>query len=409
MLAKCSVIWLLVICNSLLLPRSQVLILEFLEVPCCRFDTVAPVFCNRIVIIENFSLNLQPDFIFDMSYRNLIMKCFLYYFYLVILFFSVLSEIKAQDKRFENTGNIITNLINNKISGIVNMRYQYSDADEGFNSFDIRRVRLDFKGTIAPLIDYRIQAEFAGNPKILDAFVDWRTVDAFNIRAGECKIPFSLENPYSPQKLDMIDNSMVISGLSGYNDVSGVSSNGRDIGINVYGKFLSVKDYSVFEYSVGLFNGNGINISDNNKSKDFSGIFLIYPSKDITLSASHYNGSTGRQDENIQRVRTGGSMRYNDNKLLIRGEYIYGKTGNINSDGYYAVAGYFVHPKVQTLLKYDRFQRDISVKETRQTNYLVGVNYFPVKNFHLMLNYSYRTTVGSSDVNYVALQFFALF
>jgi hypothetical protein len=136
---------------------------------------------------------------------------------------------------------------------------------------------------------------------------------------------------------------------------------------------------------------------------------LIHPSKNITLSVSHYNGSTGRQGENIQRIRTGGGVRYKDNKLLVRGEYICGKTGDINSNGYYAVAGYFVHPKIQTLLKYERFHRDISVKETRQANCIAGVNYFPVKNFQLMLNYSYRTTVGNSDVNYVALQFFALF
>lgn len=319
--------------------------------------------------------------------------------------------MKAQNKIVENIEKVapIITQVTNRISGIVNMRYQYSDAGEGSNSFDIRRVRLDFRGEIIPLINYRIHIEFMGNPKVLDAFVNWHKTDVFNIKAGEFKIPFSLENPYSPQNLETIDNSMVITGLCGYNDVSGISSNGRDIGINVYGKFLPVKDYSLFEYSIGLFNGNGINVSDNNKSKDFAGTFMIHPLKYITLSASHYNGSTGQQGENIQRVYTGGGARFKSNKLLVRGEYIYGKNGDLNSDGYYVVAGYFIHPKVQTLLKYDRFHRDISVKTTRQINYIAGINYFPVKNFRLMLNYSYRTTVGSPNVNHVALQFFALF
>jgi hypothetical protein len=84
-------------------------------------------------------------------------------------------------------------------------------------------------------------------------------------------------------------------------------------------------------------------------------------------------------------------------------------TGDTDSDGYYVVAGYFVHPKIQTLLKYDYFRRDVSEKETHRTNYIVGINYFPVRNFHFKLNYSYRTTVGSPDVNHLALQFFALF
>jgi hypothetical protein len=317
------------------------------------------------------------------------------------------AQEKVDEKHLRND-NVITRLTP-KISGIVNMRYQYSDAGEGSNGFDIRRVRLDFRGEVAPALDYRIQLELAGNPKILDAFVNWRSANAFNIKAGEFKIPFSLENPYSPQGLEMIDNSMVITGLSGFSDVSGISSNGRDIGVSFYGKFLPVGDYWVFEYSAGLFNGNGINVSDNNKSKDFAGTFFIHPLKSVTLSASHYNGSTNRQDENIQRVRTGGGARFENGRWLVRGEYICGKTGTTDSKGCYLVAGYFVHPKVQTVLKYDYFTRDVAVRETRQTNYIVGVNCFPVRNFQFKLNYSLRTTVGSPDVNHVAIHFVAAF
>ncbi|MDR3245907.1 MAG: OprO/OprP family phosphate-selective porin [Prevotellaceae bacterium] len=321
-----------------------------------------------------------------------------------------LSKIKAQDKndeRIEKIEKIIARLP--KISGIFNMRYQYSDENDGSNSFDIRRARLDFRGNISSSLDYRVHLEFAKNPRILDAFVNWKAANAFNIKAGEFKIPFSLENPYSAQGLEMVDNSMVITGLCGYEDVSGISGTGRDMGVNFHGKFLLREDYSLLGYSVGLFNGNGVNVSDNNKSKDFSGTFFVNPLKELTLSLSHHNGAAGAQGATIQRVRTGVGTRYDNNKLLVRGEYIYGKTGNMDSDGYYVVAGYFVHPKVQALAKYDYFQRDISVKETRQTNYVLGVNYFPVKNFHFKLNYSYRTTVGSPDVNHVALQFFAIF
>jgi hypothetical protein len=332
------------------------------------------------------------------------MKRTFYCFYLLIPFFSTFpEEMKAQKDE-----NVIAGLTP-KISGIVNMRYQYSDAGEGSNGFDIRRARLAVRGGLASSLDYRIQVEFAGNPKILDAFVNWRATNALNIKAGEFKIPFSLENPYGAHILEMVDNSMVITALSGYNDVSGISANGRDIGVNFYGKFSPVEDYCIFEYSVGLFNGNGINVADNNKSKDFSGTFAVHPLKDITLSASHYNGSAGRQGETVRRVRTGSGARFDNNEFLVRGEYIYGETGDIESAGFYVVAGYFVHPKVQTLLKYDHFERDISVKETKQTNYIVGINYFPVKNFHFKLNCSRRITTAAAGANHVALQFFAVF
>jgi hypothetical protein len=320
-------------------------------------------------------------------------------------------ELKAQDgieKRVENTENILARL-SGRISGIVNMRWQYSDADEGANGFDIRRARIDFKGTVSPSVDYRIHVEFAGNPRILDVYANWRATDAFSIRAGEFKIPFSLENPYSAYAYEMVDNSMVISGLCGYSDVSGISASGRDIGVCFYGKFLPVRDYSLFEYSVGIFNGNGINVLDNNRWKDFSGTVIAHPVKEISLSASHYYGTTGPKGETFRRVRTGTGARYDNNRLLVRGEYIYGITGDMLSEGYYAVAGYFVHPKVQALLKYDYFQRDVSVKETRQASYIVGINYFPLKNFHFKFNYSFRTSAGSPDTNHFALQFFALF
>ncbi|MDR2383750.1 MAG: OprO/OprP family phosphate-selective porin [Prevotellaceae bacterium] len=329
------------------------------------------------------------------------MKRVFLYSYLLIFFFSTFPEAAA---RKDTVARLAP-----KISGIVNMRYKYIDAGEGSNGFDIRRARLDFKGDVAPSLNYRIHVEFARNPKILDAFVNWRLMNALNIKAGEFKIPFSLENRYSASALEMVDNSMVITALSGYNDVSGISANGRDIGVNFYGKFSLVEDYHLFEYSVGLFNGNGINVADNNESKDFSGTFAIHPLKDITLLASHYNGSAGRQGENLKRVRTGGGARFDNNKLLVRGEYICGETGDMENEGYYVVAGCFVHPKVQTLLKYDRFERDILVKEMRQTNYIVGINYFPVENFHFKLNYSRRTTVGAPDSNHVALQFFVVF
>jgi hypothetical protein len=327
-----------------------------------------------------------------------------------VFFFSPFQEIKAQDDksdRIEKIENIIARLP--KISGLLNMRYQYSDAGGGSGSFDIRRARISFRGNLASSLNYFFQMEFAKSPKILDAFVNWKASNAFNIKAGEFKFPFSLENPYSAHGLEMVENSMVITGLSGYDDVSGILSNGRDIGIDLHGKFVHREDYSLIEYSVGLFNGNGINVSDNNKSKDFSGTVLIKPLQEFTLSVSHYNGSTGTKGAAIQRVRSGAGVRYDNNKMLVRSEYICGQTGDIDSEGFYAIAGYFVHPKVQTLLKYDYFQRDISINETRQTNYIVGINYFPVKNFHFKLNYSYRTTVGSPDVNHVAVQCFALF
>ena len=331
-----------------------------------------------------------------------------------LVFFLVSVQLTAQDsgprsieERIAKVENITSKLP--KISGYLNMRYQYSDADDS-NSFDIRRMRVNFQGDISPSFDYRLQVEFANSPKILDAYIRWKINSSFNIEAGQFKFPFSLENPYGPTNLEVIDNSLVITALSGYSDLSGISANGRDVGVSFYGSLLKKESYNIIDYHVGIFNGAGINASDKNKSKDFSGMLSIHPIKDLTVAVSHYNGSTGAQDDTHQRVRSGAGVKYDDGKFLFRSEYIQGKTGAMKSEGAYGVFGYFVTPKFQPVVKYDYFKTDMSANNTEQNNYLLGFNYLPIKNIRLQLNYTRKTYAGDTkDFNYLAAQIVAIF
>lgn len=327
---------------------------------------------------------------------------------LTMLFCPVLSarENDIPEERIAKMENIVSKLP--QIYGFVNMRYQYSDAD-GSNGFDIRRARIDFRGDIVRSFGYRLQAELAGAPRILDAYFEWKPSSYFNVLAGQQKIPFSLENPYGPHTLETIDNSQVITALCGYNDVSGISANGRDVGVDFYGGFFKRESHYLIRYTMGIFSGNGINTTDGNKAKDFSGTLSVNPTKALTLSVFHHNGTSGLQEETHQRIRSGGGIKYDNGKLLVRSEYIQGKSGATESEGWYGVLAYFIHSKVQPLLKYDYFQRDKSLKETRSIHYLVGVNYSPAKNIRLQMNYAYRTLVGSKNVNYIAIQLFGLF
>jgi phosphate-selective porin len=274
-----------------------------------------------------------------------------------------------------------------KISGLVNLRFQAPELKHiEAGSFDIRRARLDFRGGFSSF-DYRLQLEFANSPKVLDAYLTWKATPFLNVQAGQFKLPFSLENPYSPTGLETIDNSMVITYLVGYDDVSGIKSNGRDIGISVNGGFLSWRGFPLITYNAGIFNGSGINTTDNNRSKDFSGILEVHPINAITLSGSFYRGFTPTIPGNDhERQRGALSARYADARFLLRAEFIHATTGlgvNDYQDGYYIVGGYFICPSVlQVVAKYDRFCSNV--------NYTLGCNYSPVKNLRLMLNYSYK-------------------
>ncbi len=297
-----------------------------------------------------------------------------------------------------------------KMSGFTHVRYQYNGATDA-GGFDVRRARLDFRGDVAPAFGYRLQVEFAGSPKILDAYFQWKPTGRFSFRAGQFKIPFSMENAYAPAALETVDNSLVITALSGFNDVAGVSANGRDIGVMAGGGLMPREGFSLVEWSVGVFNGSGINTADKNKQKDVSGIVTLRPTRHFSVAGYHYNGHAAGTDgeATIRRLRTGGGVKYDDGRWLARGEYLWGRTGVLRSHGVYGVVGYFVHPKVQTVLKYDWFTRDMTDSDTRLTYFTAGVNYLPVKNIKLQLNYSYRTLPGVAASHYAVLQLLGMF
>ncbi|MBI5528529.1 MAG: hypothetical protein HY897_19525 [Deltaproteobacteria bacterium] len=59
------------------------------------------------------------------------------------------------------------------------------------DSFDIRRARLDFNSKHYGILSVRIQAAMEDNPYIRNALVDIGPCDAFHLRVGQMKVPFS--------------------------------------------------------------------------------------------------------------------------------------------------------------------------------------------------------------------------
>ena len=311
-------------------------------------------------------------------------------FLLITIFCITLNAQENTEERLNRVENIVTRLP--RISPNINLRYRYDDVD-GPNGFDVRRARLDVRGNVITSLEYRIHLDFANEAKVLDANINWRIRPNLALMAGQYKIPFSLENPYNPNALEMIENSLVISRLVNYSDVSGISANGRDVGISLNGSFLQREGFSLINYYFGIFNGSGINRAnaDDNKAKDFSGILSLNPTRHLTFAFSHYNGKLGNDDNKRNRVRNGIGVKYDDNRLLVRSEYIRGKTIDLKSDGAYAVFGYYLHPQIQAVARYDYFKRNLDNDDTKLQDYTVGLNYFPVNHVRLHLNYIYKT------------------
>ena len=326
-----------------------------------------------------------------------------------------LSTASAQEKK-KLIGDYLS------ISGWMNIQYDYESqlSNDGLtldqvNTFNVRRARLDFKGNLCKNVEFRVQGDLAGTPKLVDGFVKIKLQKYFNIQVGQFKIPFTFENPQSPLTLEGVEYAQVISKLSGYSDISGVStySGGRDVGVMIYGNVFKFerngKEIPILTYKLGMFNGNGMNKKDANLSKDIAGSVEVCPGVEgLMLAASYYGGNyylsaANKDNANRDRFTVGG--KYENGRLTVRSEYIIGttemaegaETYNLNSDGFYVTGGYWFNIKnqrIRPVARYDFFRKNIDTPETNSTYYMVGVDWWPYKNLRLLVNYTMKDKPG---------------
>ena len=292
-----------------------------------------------------------------------------------------------------------------KISGLVNARYAWSDKEDATHGFDIRRVRLAADGVLSDKVDYKFQAEYETSVKVIDAYLRWKIAPEVNVQIGEYKVQYSQETLYGPATWITIENPTAVARLNGYNDLSGLKANGRDVGVTLYGDLLN----KVVSYRIGVFNGNGINTKDDNDKKDFAGLLWVRPLKELAFSIGHYQGVYGAKDSGTHvRIRNSAGVEYKDDKLTVRGEYLNGNTAGQKSDGAYATVAYWVSKAVQPLLSIDYFKADRDGDE-KQWNYQVGVNVIPVKKLRIQAAYTYTNNKVAKDVNQFETQFILQF
>ena len=299
-----------------------------------------------------------------------------------------------------------------QINGYAQIRYQQFQTGAGkVSGADLRRIRTSFNGQISNAWHYLLQVEFASSPKAVDAYVTYSLNSFFNLTAGQFKIPFSQENLCSSSKLVMIDRSQMVEALVARSgDVVG-NQNGRDIGIKINGSIINYDGHFILDYALGLFNGSGINSSDNNNAKDFCGRIVIHPLTGIELGTDYYNGYDiwGNNGKAQQRTRFGLEANINIKTVNVSMEYISGNDGTTRHNGWYAQFGYFIILNVlQAAARYDSFNSNIDISGSTLTNYTLGINYFVNNWVKLQANYLLRreeTNQKDNDVLEMQLQF----
>ena len=313
-------------------------------------------------------------------------------------------------------------------SGYVVGGYNWNDA--GTSTFKINHVNITFVGNLYKgdygTVDYKVQAAFAGTPKLIDAFITYKPIKEFGIKFGQFKSPLTFENSErSPVSLEFANYALAVQRLARMSeqDVCGLSNAGRDLGFEFLGSALHRDGFSIINYELAVFNGYKLNTTDDNKSKDIVGRLIINPIKPLSVFGYFQRGEGAYptfydatqtyepQDASkyLQMYRYGGGFDYTDYRGFVRAEFIAGKTDNLlktmNSAGGYFAAGANIANHWQVVARYDYMDEDVDSKKINEMDYTAGITYAPLKNVDLKLNYTYRQLNGGfQDKNCIYLQ-----
>lgn len=86
-----------------------------------------------------------------------------------------------------------------------------------------------------------------------------------------------------------------------------------------------------------MFNGEGLNVKDKNKSKDLVARLTLRPVRGLQIAGSYYWGEYG--SDYLKRVRYGAGACYDEGPLVVRAEWICGRRGFLRAANSTATAG----------------------------------------------------------------------
>ncbi len=256
--------------------------------------------------------------------------------------------------------------------------------------FRLRRARINLTGDFAENFDFKVEGDFGQGDGLnsnrlafsgTDIFVNWHQFPEAQVKVGQWKAPFGLEQITPDTTLYIIERSLP----------TGAITPDRQIGAQLWGKpFANVwpEQKDLLTYYAGIFNGNGRNVSVNdNNNFMYVGRLELMPFKgkifgqesSLKLGGDVLNsrddaGTNISQSLNLlvnadgslspfvlpgadERTAWGVDAWFKLGPFDLIGEYLQekvnGRTVNgvppgfadFTTNGYYITAGYFLIPK----------------------------------------------------------------
>ena len=279
------------------------------------------------------------------------------------------------------------------------------------NSFSMTRVILMANAELTRKLSFFLMVDAASTQStkhLHEYYAQYAFLPELKLRVGQFKTPYTLENIISPTLLGTVnlnEGTRYMAGVAG--DPLYGNYVGRDLGAMITGDALKARDgHYYLNYSVGLFNGAGMNLRDNNNHKDIVAMLNVLPTKDITLSGSFVLGKGNAQaddafgtisqgsDYTRNRWSVGAEVRLNP--IRLRTEYMGGKNGDTGNRAFYAELWCRIFRNFDIVLDYDHLDKNTSLSKearealpawTRTNNYLVGLQYWVYKACRISTEY----------------------
>ena len=194
------------------------------------------------------------------------------------------------------------------------------------SSFDIRRARLDVRGTLNGFMSLRIQAAMENSPYIRNAWLDMRASDRLHLRVGQMKVAFSTAWLTRDNQVNFMERGTARPVYTFF-----------DRGILLWGELLSGK----LTYNLGAYTGVGVDVDatrgDIDDHKDVALRLFAQPFRDLEAIWARRlyvaaQATYGAASVPTRRFETGGlrSANYESRQWRWRTEQMIGSNGRSN-------------------------------------------------------------------------------
>jgi len=314
-------------------------------------------------------------------------------------------------------------------------------AAQETSGFRLNRARITLFPSLPEYHLYgKAQAEFADTPMLLDCWISWKPISLFNIYVGQMKIPSTYEVGIDEYHLDFITRGNFSKNVTSWSladtpfdsTIKGLNTRQRDMGFGFKGAWQAGQSWDVFKYF--LMVSNGIGADQGIGGKEGQGLFTgnnfgdyfygaraeVSPLEWLTLGGyysinnhDHLLYRDGKSVIDLGRtswdVDAQAKLPWGFRAAALYGDgHIRDYWGGYNGRDRYRYLGWeakiikgFWNDKLELGVRFDRYRDDLNYSPypTTQDNWTYGINWNPLPQFRLQLDYITKDTIQENHTD----------